>query len=96
MRVIHFSEDFVAQTVSLRSYMHNLNEDKFFNSVILEKTPMRLGNRIYRVWEELELPKYFLNLHQNAPTDKCKRRNELRDYKRSISLRSISLREVIC
>ncbi len=25
---------------------------------------MRLGNRIYRVWEELELPKYFLNLHK--------------------------------
>ncbi len=24
---------------------------------------MRLGNHIYRVWEELELPKYFLNLH---------------------------------
>ena len=31
---------------------------------------MRLGNRIYRVWEELELPKYFLNLHQNAPTSR--------------------------
>ena len=29
---------------------------------------MRLGNRIYRVWEELELPKYFLKLHQNATT----------------------------
>ena len=24
---------------------------------------MRLGNRTYRVWEKLELPKYFLNLH---------------------------------
>ena len=23
-----------------------------------------LGNRIYRVWEDLELPKYFLNLHK--------------------------------
>ncbi len=24
---------------------------------------MQLGNRIYRVWEELELPIYLLNLH---------------------------------
>ncbi len=24
---------------------------------------MRLGNRTYRVWDKLELPKYFLNLH---------------------------------
>ncbi len=29
---------------------------------------MRLGNRIYRVWEELELPKYFLNLHKVCAT----------------------------
>jgi len=34
----------------------------------LEKDPVRLGNRTYRAWEKLELPKYFLNLHQNAPT----------------------------
>ena len=29
---------------------------------------MRLGNRIYRVWEKLELPKYFLNLHTVCAT----------------------------
>ena len=29
---------------------------------------MRLGNRTYRVLGKLELPKYFLKLHETAPT----------------------------
>ena len=49
---------------NVRAYM----KINLFNSVILENDPVRLGNRTYRVWEKLELPKYFLNLHQSAPT----------------------------
>ena len=29
---------------------------------------MRLGNRTYRVWVKLELPKYFFNLHTDCAT----------------------------
>ena len=29
---------------------------------------MRLGNRTYQAWGNIELPKYFLKLHQTAPS----------------------------
>ena len=32
---------------------------------------MRLGNRIYRIWVKLELPKYFLNLHTDCATKRA-------------------------
>ncbi len=42
---------------------------------------MRLGKRTYRVWEKLELPKYFLNLHVNAPSPT---QTDLRHHKRRV------------
>ena len=35
---------------------------------LFSQDSVRLGNRTYRIWGNIELPKYFIKLHETAPT----------------------------